>query len=89
MALTQTATEPELLKQFWHDTFLNEFRANLTFDQLAMKGTVTANEGKTVHWLSLADLSAAASLSEGYDPTSYALSAGDQTASLTQYGAVS
>lgn len=58
----------------------------MTFEQFATKGTASANSGVTVHWLALADLSAAAALSEGFDPTAYALSAGDQTATLTQYG---
>lgn len=76
-----------MLKQFWNETFLKEYRDNLVFEQFAMKGAADKNSGTLVHWLSLADLSAAAALSEGYDPTAYALSAGDQTATLTQYGA--
>lgn len=87
MALTETSSEPELLAEFWRTTFLKELRANLYFDQFALKSTHGANSGVMAHWISLADLSAAGSLTEGTDPTAYALSAGDLTANLTQYGA--
>lgn len=86
MTVVQSGIQTQLLKQFWHDTFLEEFRANLVLADLAVKGTVNANEGKLCHWLALADMTAASTISEGYDPTGYALSAGDLTANLTQYG---
>ena len=87
MPTTTTGTEAELLKEYWRDIFLSELRASLIFDQIALTATHPANMGTTVHWLSLADLTAAGTISQSFDPTSYALSAGDLTAGLLQYGA--
>lgn len=87
MALTQTATEAELMAEYWNDVFLSELRDHLQFAQFGMKSTHPTGAGTLAHWLSLADMTAAAALSEGYDPTSYGLSAGDQTATVSQYGA--
>lgn len=87
MALTQTGTEAEVMKEYWKEEILSELRSNLVFYNLGMISNHPKNTGTRVHWLSVADLSASSALSEGYDPTSYALSAGDITADVTQYGA--
>lgn len=59
----------------------------MVFYDKAQKGTLPKNEGTVVHWLSLADLSAnSTALSESFDPTAYALSSGDMTAQLEQFG---
>lgn len=87
MASTTTSTEAELLAAYWKETFLNELRANLVFDQFALKSSHPTGSGTMIHWLALADLSSAAALTEATDPTEYSLSAGDQTATLAQYGA--
>lgn len=87
MAQTTTGTEAELLKEYWRDIFLTELRASLILDQIALMAPHPAHMGTVVHWLSLADLTAAGTISESFDPTSYALSAGDLTAGLLQYGA--
>jgi len=87
MALTTTGTEAELIAEYWNGIFQNELRANLLFDQYGMKSTHAKGSGTMVHWLALLDLSAAAALSEGQDPTEYTLSAGDMTATVAQYGA--
>lgn len=87
MAVSTTATEPELIAEYWNNVFINELRANLVFAPWGLKGTHPKGSGTMVHWLALADLSArAAALSEGTDPTEYTLSAGDQTATVVQYG---
>jgi|GEM_PF-1494568 len=88
MATSTTSTEAELIKEYWKESFLKELRSNLTFFNLGLVSNHPKNNGTTVHWLSLADLSAAAALTEGTDPTEYTLSAGDITAGITQYGAV-
>jgi N4-gp56 family major capsid protein len=87
MANSTTSTEAELLSEFWNNVFINELRDNLQFEQFGLKNSHPMGSGTTAHWLSLADLSAAAALTEASDPTSYTLSAGDQTAVVKQYGA--
>lgn len=87
MAATTTATEAEMLKEHWNETFLEELREGMVFYDLGLKSQAAKQEGTTVHWLALADMSAAAALTEATDPTEYTLSAGDMTAALKQYGA--
>ena len=87
MAATTTATEAELLKQYWNDVFLDELREGMVFYDLGDKNAMAKESGTLCHWLSLGDMSAAAALTEATDPTEYTLSAGDKTATLKQYGA--
>jgi len=84
--LTSTSSEAELLAEYWNNTFLNELRSNLLFEQFGLKSVNPGGSGTLVHWIALADMSAGAAISEGIDPDAYALSAGDQTATLAQYG---
>lgn len=82
-----TATLALALKAgYWNSKFLKELREELFFYDLGMKSPYPMNEGKVVHWIALADLTAATSLSESFDPTAFSLSAGDVSATLTQYG---
>lgn len=87
MAVTSTSTEAELIAEFWNNRFLTELRENLMLYDYGLKNVHPTGQGTMVHWLSLGDLSAAAALTEGTDPTEYTLSAGDQTATVNQYGA--
>jgi len=87
VAVSTTSTEAELIAEYWNNVFLNELRENLVFYDYGMKSVHPKGSGTVVHWLSLADLTAATALSEGTDPTEYTLSAGDQTAAIQQYGA--
>jgi N4-gp56 family major capsid protein len=87
MATSTTSTEAEIIAEYWRNVFLNELRENLVFWQYGMVGTHPRGSGTLVHWLALDDLSAAAALTEGTDPDEYTLSAGDQTATVAQYGA--
>lgn len=75
-----------LMKQYWIPGFLTELRSNLVFKPLGEMGVVPGGNGLTVHWLSMADLSVnATAATENTDPTSYTLSGGDKTATLTPY----
>ena len=87
MAVTTTGTEAELIAEYWNSVFLNNLRENLVIEQFGLKNVHGKGSGTMVHWLGLYDLSAAAALSEGFDPTEFALSAQDQTATVEQYGA--
>lgn len=88
MAVSTTSTEAELIAEFWNNRFINELRANLVFWPWGLRNTHPKGTGTLIHWLSLADLSASGSaLTEGTDPTEHTLSAGDQTATVKQYGA--
>lgn len=82
-----TSTEAEVLKSYWIETYLKELESNLVLYKLGKMSKHPKNTGTQVHWLSIANLSAAAALTEATDPTSYTLSAGDITAGLTQFGA--
>jgi len=87
MATTTTSTEAELLSEYWNNIFLNELRSNLVFWDYGMKSMHPKGTGTLAHWLSIADLSpTATALTEGTDPTERSLSAGDQTATVSQYG---
>lgn len=86
LTTTDTSTEAELLDEYYNSVFLNELRANLVFHGWGLENTHPRNQGNLVHWLSIADFSAAGTLSEGTDPTETSLSAGDQTAQLEQFG---
>jgi len=58
MAVNNTAgMSASLMKQYWHEKFLDELRSNLVLRDLGQVGTVPAGEGVTVHWLSMADMS--------------------------------
>lgn len=86
MATSTTSTEPELIAEYWNNRFVNELRNNLVFAPWGLKGTHPKGSGTMVHWLSLADLSASSAAgTEGTDPTEHTLSAGDQTATVSQY----
>lgn len=75
-----------LMKQYWIEKFLTEFRSNLVFRDLGLRGKIPGAEGQIVHWLSLADLSVnTTAATENTDPTSYSLSGGDKQATLTPY----
>jgi N4-gp56 family major capsid protein len=75
-----------LMKQYWIEQFLTEFRSNLVFRDLGLRGKVPQANGQVVHWLSLADLSVnTTAATENTDPTSYSLSGGDKQATLTPY----
>jgi len=87
MATSTTSTEAELISEYWNNVFINELRENLVFEKFGLKSSNPGGSGTTVHWLSLGDMSAAAALTEGTDPSEFTLSAGDQTAALKQYGA--
>jgi len=87
VAVSTTSTEAELLAEYWNNVFLHELRENLVFEQFGLKGVHPRGSGTVVHWMSLADLTAAGALTEGTDPTEYTLSAGDLTATVKQYGA--
>lgn len=87
MAATTTATEGELMKEYWNDVFRTELRDNLVYKELGLMSSVPRGEGTLVHWLSLGDMTASGALTEATDPTEYTLSAGDLTATLLQYGA--
>ena len=86
MATVTISTESELIKEYYRDQFLNELRENLVFTGWGLMGSHPKNQGELVHWLSMADFSAAGALTEATDPTETSLSAGDQTAVLAQYG---
>lgn len=86
MAATTTGTEAELIAEYWNNVFLNELRENLVLEKFGMRSSNPGGAGTTVHWLSLADLTASGALSEATDPTEHTLSAGDQTAAIKQYG---
>lgn len=89
MATTTTSTEPELIAEYWNNRFINELRNNLVFAPWGLKGTHPKGSGTMVHWLALADLSASSAAgTEGTDPTEHTLSAGDQTATVSQYNDV-
>ncbi len=86
MAAATTSTEAEFLAEYWNKKFLKELRANLVLYPLGMMGQHPKGAGLMVHWLTLADFSAASTSStEGTDPTEHALSGGDQTATVQQY----
>jgi len=86
---SQTAgSGAELLKQYWHDAFINEVKANLVMKNLGLQGSVPKNMGLTVHWARMFRPSdATTAISEGFDPSATVLSTADITAALTQYGA--
>ena len=88
MGLTASSisTEGELIEEYYNKVFINELRSNLVFAGWGLMGRHPRNQGELVHWLSLADFSAAGALTENTDPTENTLSAGDQTAVLAQYG---
>lgn len=83
-----TTTTGQILKEYWRDVFLNELRSNLVFEGLAMKSAHGMGEGIMAHWIGITDLTAGAALTQATDPTAYTFSATDQTANLTQYGAL-
>jgi N4-gp56 family major capsid protein len=83
-----TTTTGQILKEYWRDLFLNELRANLVFEGLAMKSAHGKGAGIRAHWIGLTDLTAGAALTQATDPTAYTFSATDQTADLVQYGAL-
>ena len=83
-----TTTEAEVLKEYWNNDFLMNLRSELVFFNLGKVSNHPKNNGTTVHWLSIADLSAASTLTEATDPTAFTLSAGDITAGLKQYGGI-
>jgi len=87
MAVNNTAgMSATLMKQYWHEKFLDELRSNLVLKDLGQVGTVPAGDGITVHWLSMADMSLhTTAATEGTDPTEYTMSGGDKTATLTPY----
>lgn len=75
-----------LMKQYWHNYFLDSLRSNLVFHDLGQVGTVPGGSGITVHWLSMADLSVnTTAADETGDPTDYQITGSDQTATLTAY----
>ena len=88
MAVSTTSTEPELISEYWNNVFLNELRENLVFYDYGLKSMPPSGTGVMTHWLSLADTTGASvtGVTEGTDPTETTLSAGDQTATLAQYG---
>lgn len=87
MSTTTIGTEGELLTEFYNNVFLNELRANLVLYNYGMKSVHQRGMGNLVHWLALNDIDpTATALTEGTDPTEVTLSAGDQTATLAQYG---
>lgn len=53
----------------------------------ALKNTHARGQGTMIHWMGITDMTAAGAITEGTDPTEYNLSATDQTATVSQYGA--
>lgn len=75
-----------LMKQYWIEKFLTEFRSNLVFRDLGVRGKVPGGTGQVVHWLAMADLSVnTTAATENTDPTPYTLSGGDISATLAPY----
>lgn len=87
MATTTTATNPEVLKQYWRDEFLKEYEANLTFKQFGLMGSVPAGTGTTVNWFQFSNLAVGSTITESSDPTSTSITTTVQSASLVQKGA--
>lgn len=88
MANQTTTTGSLWLPAYWNKVFLEECRNAQVFYDLGDKSTAPNNLGTTVHWLTMADLTASAALSESFDPTEHSLSAGDKSATLAEYGGV-
>lgn len=86
MTTTTTSTEAELLAQYWNNVFINELRGNLVIEQFGLKNIHPKATGNVAWWLAMADLTAAAALSEATDPTEYTLSAARISATVSQYG---
>lgn len=77
----------QIIAEYWNNRFLSELRDNLMFYDYALKNTHARGQGTMVHWMGITDLTAGAAITEGSDPTEYNLSATDQTATVSQYGA--
>jgi len=84
--VTSANTSATLFKQYWHEKFLKELRSKLVLRDLGTMGKIPAGQGQQVHWLSMADMSIhTTAATENTDPTTYTLSGGDKTATLTPY----
>jgi len=84
--VTSANTSATLFKQYWHEKFLKELRSQLVLKDLGVMGRIPAGQGQSVHWLSMADMSIhTTAATENVDPTTYTLSGGDKTATLTPY----
>ncbi len=83
---TSATTSATLMKQYWNEKFLKELRSKLVLRDLGQMGKVPGGNGIQVHWLSMADMSVhTTAATENTDPTTYVLSGGDKTATLTPY----
>ena len=84
--VTTANTSATLFKQYWHEKFLKELRSRLVLKDLGQMGKIPAGQGQAIHWLSMADMSIhTTAATENTDPTTYTLSGGDKTATLTPY----
>jgi len=82
-----TTTTSDLLKQYWHDFFLENLYAAFSLKGLTTKAKVGSGNGKVVWWVGMSKVSpVGASLSEGADPNSASSTARRVSGTLTEYG---
>ncbi len=82
-----TTTTPQLLKQYWHDWFLENIYPNLSMKGLTKFTKVPKGNGTTVWWVGLNKHGpAGAALSEGADPETRSSAARRVSAVLAPYG---
>ncbi len=87
MALGTTSTTAKLLKQYWHNFFLENLYDSLTFTDIAKRTKVPKGQGKVVWWYGLNKVNpVGASLSEGADPTSRSSAARRVSGIMAEYG---
>ncbi len=81
-------TNPQLLKQYWNETFRDTLRENLVFYQFGMVGSVPAHSGQLVSWLQIKDLPKGGAITDGTDPSATQMTSILVSATLSQFGDV-
>ena len=87
MSVGTTTATASLLKDYWHNFFIEALRDVRVFEGLTKKTKVSAGSGKVVWWYGLSKVNpVGASLSEGADPTPRSSAAIRISGTLTEYG---
>lgn len=87
MAVGTTTTTANLLRQYWHDFFIENLNDTLAMKGLTKMAKVPRGSGKTVWWVGLKKVDpVGAGLTEGADPTARSSRARRVSGTLTEYG---